>query len=534
MESSRGDMKWRGVSNLNADTKSRMASRPTGVGFGDFGSDFAASSTSKDKPFTAKKSRRPRDSMEDSYKAELSESEDELDFLSSSQSSRHSSREPRTSKPKALNKDVSQDEEPPLIYVDGQYHQAHPDFKRDGTRYSGLKFKKKSKADADSIPTSSTTISSSTSAPSTAPSKPVPRPTSTVPPKASSSHVNALSKPFKVPSRAGKPTDAVRIASPPRSRRTSPARRKPSTDSDEDSIEEIEETPRPMKKAVPQPRPVKAPLLSLVDTATVKSSNTGGGPDRLDRKGKGRATAANSWPMEGISPVKDPRPPRSRQPFPMHDISPLKESGNARNTVPRPFPMELSTAKDENNSGSKEKKKSKATTPPPPAGSKRSTAPQKQPTQRKVQEFPHLSPLSSSNRPSTQERRRSSQGSQAKRVGTGRRVVLSSEESEASASETKFSPKRPKVRPFPMTTQVLESIGNVSQKRGSSDNEISDPETGQREKKRVRGAHEMCVRAAPVFSSERLINAPVCGSLCTRTVCQKTMTMIYVGISTLR
>lgn len=461
-----------------------MKQPPKPGGFEDWGSDFANSAQRK--ASSSGLFGRRRDSFDqDSF---AKDSDDELDLLAES-ASRHSSKASKDSRNNASNGQHRREPSQGVaFFVDGHLYEPHPDYTVDGKqRLKGMKFKKNKKNDSETSATSSSVLSASkpcADAPA-APNKPTGHPIEST--KAGSSRRDPLHKPFRPPTRVVAPAESSRRAPQPLRKREPSASPIYISLSDED----IDRTPRPPKSQA-KPRPVKEDkdILSALDDALPPLPEA----DREDRKQKGRARASD-WPMDNVSPLKGSGIGwTSKSNCPLDQLSPLKESSNARSHI-RPFPLDqLSPIKDENSVFIVEDwEKSPHTSPPNSQASKDKSS------IRAVQSFPAMSPLSSPAKPpssSTQGSNRSSQDSRRKKGEKGKsrprrpQIVESSDDSN---SEIESPVRRPTARPFPMATQVLESIRSPSAKRGSSDAEEASPWTERREKKRVRGADEMYV-----------------------------------------
>ncbi|THH00643.1 hypothetical protein EW026_g1928 [Hermanssonia centrifuga] len=204
-------------------------------------------------------------------------------------------------------------------------------------------------------------------------------------------------------------------------------RTKPASQSPEPSDDEVEETPRPKKRPVKTrlaPRKQENPIWNI---SPVRSPHSDDGDDNK-RKGKQRAC-------------------------PIEQISPLKERSNELRKKKPPFlnmsPLSSQTGK------------------------------------RVADRFPMLSPLRSPSLSSSQNAEESSAQASLKSSGrksTGKnRVVISSESSESTEDEDR--PR--KARPFPMQSQMLQSIRRSPGKRAS------DGSDKNRERKRIKGADEM-------------------------------------------
>ena len=471
MEQHKANLQRRGKT-LAADSATRMSQPPRRAGYDDWGSDFQSKGSSaarNTKHFSTLAS-------EDSFT--LDDSFDELDFLGSQQ--RRDLQKPKASSSKLRASPIQESDKEVSFFVDGHRYKPHPDYQHDGKRsLQTLKFKKNKKDGDESKPsTSSVGIQNPRNAPNNTAKPPTRQPTQ---PKPGPARDEPVRRPFKPPTRVSKVDSSRRSNSPP-------AKKKSSIMSQLD--EDYDKTPR-ASKVHPRPVPVKASVpvpLFKEDTPPTLWGVT----EEEERREKGKARAA-PWPMDDMSPLKESMNTNAKPDCPLDQISPLKETNNARKNV-RPFPLDKKPpAKGENDAAHpKDKKK----TLPIPSGSHGTD---KLSSFRPVQSFPDLSPLSSPAKPpssSTQGSQRSSQASQGRKGEKGkakasrRRVVESSDESQ---SETDSIQSRNNIRPFPLGTQVLDSIRNTSVKRGSSDGELGSPSVEKRQKKRARGADEMCV-----------------------------------------
>lgn len=492
MEHERGDMRRRGT-NLATDHQARMKAPPT-RNTTNFDRDCSASLGPTVKPMSSRTGVRPPPRGKTVAHVDLtnSGSEDEL-LLQSDPRPRQGSKEPGASGGRTLAVTSSQGvpiNHVPLI-VDGEAHPPHPDYAVDGKEIlKGMKFKKTMNIDdaSASTPTAVASGSSASGGPSSSTS-------GTTRAAVRNSRDDPLHRPFRTPSAVDKSKLPPRKSSPTSARNKSPVRARDDPDADQ--------TPKPVKP-VPKPRPVKktkgGDLLSALNDVVTLDSEAGGASDKEDKKGKGKAEADGDWDGWGMPPLKQSGTTRhSKRDCPIEQISPLKESSNERK-APRPFPLDDPSPLDGENV--KDKKRNTRTSP---SRSQKSSI-------RPVQSFPTISPLSSPAMPppssSSVESLQRSQNRQRSSTRAKGRTVISSEE--GSGSEPDLPPPRrrekkskaPKARPFPMATQMLESIGSPpAAKRGSSDTESSDAGTEQREKKRARGADEMYVLRSKLIDS---------------------------------
>ena len=476
MERHKGDLARRGTT-LSTDSETRMRRPPPqGRAFEDWGSSFCGRSPGVSSGQT-RLSGNPTD--EDSFTKD--DSYDELDLIGLQP--KRASQDPKasgSSLPGRFSSEECASGSPVAFFVDGQQYEPHPDYQVDGKRLiRSLKFKKNKGGEENSN-------TKKTLADSTVISGKFTGQTATQT-RASSSRHDPLRKPFRPPTRVTDSAQAPRTRSTVMKMPVNASLINPDQD----------KTPRPAK-APPKPRPVKK-------NKTLQASSEDGSPPTRwgvtkeeERKEIGKAKVT-PWPMDDFSPVEGSDCPvtvkASRS---VRRISPPRKSSNARNNV-RAFPMDLpsppSHAESENNAMRTKDKQKYAHIPPTTSYAHRDkSSPSYTP-----QSFPVLSPLSSPAKPPSSSTQGSSQFSQPsrgrKRDKKGKSsspVVHSSDDSQ---SEVESLPSRSNVRPFPMGTQMLESIRNPSAKRGSSDAEENTPSTEWKKNKRARGADEMYVRS---------------------------------------
>ncbi|OCH96355.1 hypothetical protein OBBRIDRAFT_787434 [Obba rivulosa] len=323
-------------------------------------------------------------------------------------------------------------------------------------------------------------------------SRPQPKPTCSSTWNANKERALATSVRHVAKDRSGAPAYSQAPAIAKKARSVSPV----DLSSDDEKVEES--TPRPAKKGRPQPRPV-ATESRMKDAIEARSARSGVAADaRGDKKGKGRETSRAA---------RTPKP----QPFP---LSPPKRSqdsqhttngkGTARNAdschIDTFSPLSGNVEKVDHCpidalSPPRTKVKGKAKNADDDPFSKLSPLREHaQPTKGKLkkhrepQAFPLLSPLSSQKARAgidlaTKSSR--SQGNKAGQKSGGRAKITSSEDGsdDSDKSSARSSPLPAKLRPFPMETQVLASIGRSPPKRTSSS---SDDELDVRHNKRRR------------------------------------------------
>lgn len=547
---------------LYSDTSIRMRERPkkgpqlSGRNFEDLGSDFAEkalrgsqnrtrSQVSTFKPsgprvksgkFSKINSRSNVLHLED----EQISSEDELDILSGP-SARHES-------PPSRKEKISVSKDPNLeegAIVNGAYHAYHKDFKPNKLTLSFKKIKRSENKTRSDSRTVESSASSSTAAQSSKLRDPLPqlRPTpKAVSPRPAPIHVDAQKKTDSEGSNA-KPTVCDRPntrnlplheLSPNQGRPASPLSLHP--DEADSSLMTPRQNaperpkPRPMHRGAHKPQRQEFPLLSPLVSDDEREGEKGKETGRRGQRrtvcqfptlspltdGKGSQTKVNMFPA--LSPLTSGK---SSQ---MKGIA-SGESGRKERDQSNPFKNLSPLASHSQNRISQTKKTGKAKT-----GSA----------------FPALSPLSSPlEKSQARGKRTKAPFQQNKRSkGKGRAVVISSEDDDVDDSDRDDtilpSLSRYKVQPFPMETQVLESIGHSPGKRASEEDSEGEGDAGLRRERKKRKAdpNEMYISSSRYFMSRNaLLNGfllPDLLSSCARMTCLILMTKIYVRTSSLR
>lgn len=521
MESYRGDLARRATTLAN-DPQTRMKQPPTRSAFDDYGSDFASSA--RGKPSSSFQTRKNESTLRSSFAEDsfidVDDSDDDPMLLYGP--SRHTSREPQASKAKSSNRlrSPEPDNVVPLM-VDGVEYDPHPDFKADQKKaLQGLKFKKNKKS-SDGQPSSSSTTSDVPSSHSGSSTVAQQRPGRVKTASTQSSiRSGGLHAPFRPPSRVNKTQERTDRSIPPHDN-TLASTRRVSRDDD------VDQTPRPRKIGAKVPHPTD--ILAAVDLDSLSSPDRWDTDAKVDKKGKGKAKEA-PWPMEDMTPLKtEVDTKRTRPNSPPTRLSPLRESSNSRKNAPACPLDNISPVKGENRL--RDRKKPSYVSPSNSQTVDFSSTSQHQHSSLpNVRSFPDLSPLSSPVKPpssSTQGSVASSQGSQRwsddKKKAKPRRARMIVQSDDSDDGTTK------KPRPFPLGTQVLDSLVSPQGKRGSSDLDPDSPGMERRYKKRARGADEMCVARHFVISP--MLNFPVFANLCTRTGRRKTTTKTIVRLS---
>ncbi|KAI0955259.1 hypothetical protein AcW1_006890 [Taiwanofungus camphoratus] len=495
---------------LYSDTSIRMRERPkkgpqlSGRNFEDLGSDFAEkalrgsqnrtrSQVSTFKPsgprvksgkFSKINSRSNVLHLED----EQISSEDELDILSGP-SARHES-------PPSRKEKISVSKDPNLeegAIVNGAYHAYHKDFKPNKLTLSFKKIKRSENKTRSDSRTVESSASSSTAAQSSKLRDPLPQPRPTpkaVSPRPAPIHVDAQKKTDSEGSNA-KPTVCDRPntrnlplheLSPNQGRPASPLSLHP--DEADSSLMTPRQNaperpkPRPMHRGAHKPQRQEFPLLSPLVSDDEREGEKGKETGRRGQRrtvcqfptlspltdGKGSQTKVNMFPA--LSPLTSGK---SSQ---MKGIA-SGESGRKERDQSNPFKNLSPLASHSQNRISQTKKTGKAKT-----GSA----------------FPALSPLSSPlEKSQARGKRTKAPFQQNKRSkGKGRAVVISSEDDDVDDSDRDDtilpSLSRYKVQPFPMETQVLESIGHSPGKRASEEDSEGEGDAGLRRERKKRKA----------------------------------------------
>lgn len=490
MEQYRSQLRLKGTTPSN-DPDTRMPQRPRAKdqAYADLGNDFSSSSKQDMTPYVKK----ANTSRRLNSRRDCDTSFDELDLLS--QPSPDVGEVNRSRLPKSNSRDGKANEDGFL--VDGERHTALPGYEVDGKeKLKGLSFKKNK----------DTASKASQRDPFSSVSKPAPKVTrnTTRPPIS-----NALHKPFRPPTQinqgegSSKPTSLPRRPpSPP----PSPSHQSWLHDSDPEGT----------------PRPPKSRQTGRVASLGTRRAIERKSPSLVkEEKGKARAKPADF-------------------PIPLTETSNSKVKPSVRSKpVKAPFPMDVSSSAQRENSNDAALKKKRLSSPPlaktssqtsqgskrapssevdrgpderrrkqvakPPSEDTPATSSQgsrggdsNKPARRRPAEFPSLSPI---------------------RKGTKSKAKLEAKISKGtiySSEDTEDDTARPKAQPFPMATQMLESLGHSPAKRGSSSptSGSDSDDDGRRERKRARGADEMCVYCLRVWM--KLTPRIVCANSCSR------------------
>ena len=457
--------KGRGQTLATDASKATRGPQPMTNAFEDFGSDFKRASQSRSKPASSQTAA-PGKGKGTAITFNDDSSDDEIDFLSGS--SRHGSETPQ--RPRRTSKAPTAAEVPVVI----DRHQADPNYR--AIDLKKMKIPKKKNA-AQTPENSQETRSPTSGAGQSSHPHPPPRSGSRA---VSSAEPEKAKQRKKVPLRERSPNQD---RSRPRLQSTPPREK---GDHRKAQVKDSDMTPRPSR---PAPRPVNKGARSSLgksqtvpdlgvssqeqdrsqplsrsqstrDVITIPSSSESDAPQPKEKrrgvygKAKDKASKGNADPFRDISPLsshidkkKDAHDPEERstrskgqgkgkgkeRADPIGALSPLKSSRSARKSVPSSFPM--------------------------------------------------LSPLSSpATRHSSSPSRRNAANSQRK----GSPMSSSDDEDD----------RRPRrgLRPFPMETQVLESIRNGAPTKLRTESDSSEDEptgTYRKSRRRDSGKHTM-------------------------------------------
>ena len=448
-----------------------LSSQPGGVQFEDFGSDFrrASSRPRSRAPSVSRKLPKPpapRDGpgviidFGDDGGAGTESSDDEIDFLSGS--SRHNSAEPEKAKTMARPRSASR----PTYAIDR--HQANPDYKSIDLK----SFKIPKKSAAASASTSHTPVASGARS------------------KAHDASSSSSRAPRRTPSQSLSSTESskddwakkvpLRERSPNRSRRplTPPLEVMDKDEQRTGQCKDADRTPRPSR---PAPRPVnKCARSSLGKSQTVPDLATRPSQESEPSQPLSRSHTLQGFPVSPLvtsdSSSEDLRSlmPKKRikkrargemenrdKDNPISALSPLSSQTRCRSNSPE---VECLLSFTANGKG-----KARAD----PIGDLSPLAsPVRSPRKSAPASFPTISPLSSPRHDAAP-----SETKAGRQPGSRPRSIL--------ASSDDNTPRKG-IRPFPMSTQVLASIGRRSphNKRNTPDNESKDD--GGIDKKRLR------------------------------------------------
>ncbi|KAJ8473086.1 hypothetical protein ONZ51_g8079 [Trametes cubensis] len=420
METITRDMNAKGV-NLYSDSSSatRLSQRPSqaqGMPFEDFGSDFSSRSRS-----TSRTSQPPRGKRASSKQASSSKktiidlsgdfSDDELDFLSSS--SRHGSESPAKPKERRRVEEMRLPADPVPIAIDR--HQTASNYRP--LDLKKMKISKKSSATSSATATPKNTQGNHLSGTSGSSSSAL----SSAKPLASSSARESGNQ-------AGRPKSEGK---------------RPSPRADEDS-EVVEKTPRPSR---PAPRPVyKGAAGKVVKSQTVADMQPSSSQSQeKTTKEKAQPVARSQSLVDVLNSLQeqDANSPR---------VSTLNSKPNGKVITKSKTERDTKVAPSRKEKGKQRVEVDPisalfADRSPPPSSSDRASA------KKHLSDFPMPSPLSS---PITHRASSPPRTSQSR----SHRVVLSEEEESETGGRS--------LRPFPMETQMLESLHRVSPAKRSN------------------------------------------------------------------
>lgn len=439
METITRDMNAKGV-NLYSDSSAatRLSQRPSqaqGMPFEDFGSDFSSRSRT-----TSRTSQPPRGKRASSKQASSSKktiidlsgdfSDDELDFLSSS--SRHGSESPAKPKERRRKEDLRLPADPVPIAIDR--HQTASDYRP--LDLKKMKISKKSSATSSATATPKNTQGNHLSGTSGSSSSAL----SSAKPPASSSTRQTENQTGRPKSEGKRP---LRERSPNQDRpRPRNPHLPPWDNSDEDS-EVVEKTPRPSR---PAPRPVyKGAAGKVVKSQTVADMQPSSSSQEKTTKEKAQPVARSQSLVDVLNSLQE-----------QDANSPRVSTSNSK---PNGKVITKSKAEKDTKAAPSRKEKGKqrakvdpisalfADRSPPPSSSDRASV------RKHLSDFPMPSPLSS---PITHRASSPPRTSQSR----SHRVVLSEDEESETGGRS--------LRPFPMETQMLESLHRVSPAKRSN------------------------------------------------------------------
>ncbi|KAI0825772.1 hypothetical protein BC629DRAFT_23279 [Irpex lacteus] len=513
MESAYANLGRKGAT-LYSDRSMRLRERPQATGFEDLGSDFVHGKSGEagkgvrggGNMRSGRNSRGGSVEMVAVKKPKLTpledDSDDELNIISAEPSKTGSSNKKLTSEGSLDSTGFNADG----TMIDGQFYPWDKDtirIQEHSTNLKAMKFKKNSRSAETSAANSTSATPPSTRHNSLA--------------RSSRTATKAASAPFKPPT-------VTRSSGGQRSALGSSSKLTQDHEKQKGQPEDKTATPRPNTRPkarpaykVSKPEPQRSTRQSKKDIAPFpmqglsplketsnapsKGKSRGWGSSSDDDsdatgsgKGKGKATI-RAFPMQ-YSPVK----PKEAQPFP---LSPPRKSQMAKGRVSQDSQLEPDSSPLSSPESVQERFPATAPTiPSKPLAAFPVLSPLSSPVRpkesKKFAAFPVPSPFSSPDRPEEPKKQADhpSQGRPKRRAAMASRRVIDTESDEDSEEEIPRPPprrkkKKPDIKPFPMETQMLESIDRAEY--GSLDGVqiVSSDEEEMRYERRVRGGEEI-------------------------------------------
>ncbi len=532
---------------LYSDRSMRLRERPQATGFEDLGSDFLRGKSGEagkgvrggGNTRSGRNSRGGSVEMVAVKKPKLTpledDSDDELNIISAGPSKAGSSNKKLASEGSLDSTGRNADG----TMIDGQFYPWDEDtirIQEHSTNLKAMKFKKNSRSAETSAANSTSatppstrhnSLARSSRTATKAASAPFKPPTVT---RSSAGQRSALGSSSKLTQdyekQKGRPEDEVTTPRPN-------ARPKPRPAYKASEPEPQRSTRQSKKDIAPFPMQGLSPLKET-SNAPSKGKSRGWGSSSDDDsdapgsgKGKGKAKIRD-FPMQ-YSPVK----PKEAQPFP---LSPPRKSQLAKGRASQDSQLELDSSPLSSPESVKERFPATApTVPSKPLAAFPVLSPLSSPIRpqgsKKLAAFPALSPISSPVRAHESKKQSESratdvpsQGRPKRRAAMASRRVIDTESDEDSEEEVPRPPprrkKKPDIKPFPMETQMLESIDRAEYGSLDGIQIVSSDEEEMRYERRVRGGEEMYVGAHSLCIVCQLICGIAYERSCVLRICQ--------------